>query len=221
MKLIVFLSFLGCFTTLPAKADFAQTGRYTSVNISPTNEQLDPLSVIVNFTFPKQISKVGNALYLITSASGYTFQLANDDIAYILFNLSLPEVHKHLGPIRLKDAIKVLAGKGFNPCFNDSLRTISFSSDNPSINSINVAGYKKSWLETKGGAAKHSPIIAKYNVTNYVVKSGDSISQILIDLGIGYSEKLINDVVEMNPNAFINNNSNRLISGVTIGVPLS
>ena len=222
MRVIVFLCFLSGLI-MPVKADYAKAGRYTSVSITPTQEQLDPLLVIIDFTFPKQISKVGNALYLITSASGYRFNLEDQDITYILFNFPLPEVHKHLGPITLKDAIKTLAGKGFNPSFNDSLRTISFSSKSSSINSIDVASYKEAWLKTKSGINhKNSPIIAKYNnITNYTVKPGDSISQILINLGVGYNERLVDNIIEMNPRAFINNNPNQLVSGATIGVPLS
>ncbi|RBW47284.1 hypothetical protein DS885_03820 [Psychromonas sp. B3M02] len=199
--------------------EYKQLGRYTNVSITPTQQQLNPLLVVVDFEFPPQITKVGEALKLLIAPSGYRFSLSDNDISYILFEMPLPEIHKKLGVMTLDDAIKTLSGSGFTPVYDEGLRLLSFKSSSKSINTVNVALYKKSWLRNKTAI---TPIANNYKkIVTYTVKSGDSISKILINLGIGYNPKIINHIVDTNPSAFINNNPNHLISGSVIGVPLS
>lgn len=232
----LFLIFL-FFTIHKATAgDLIQSSRYTDVNISATKAQKDPLSVIINFEFPRNIEKVGDALYLITAPSGYRFSLDENDIAYILFEMPLPEVHKQLGPITLRDAISVLSGNGFQPVFDNATRLISFESLSESISSVNVEDFKVSWLSSRQLPTKGSIVSVDLNEPDYAtfdsdsisesisfaeyeVVLGDSISKIAGKLGLEFTSVLIEEIVTMNSHAFLDQNPDLLLEGQTIKVP--
>ncbi len=79
--------------------------RYTVIDNVETKEQTDELSVIINIKFPKSIVNVGQALDYLMLRSSY--KLSNNAV---FNNFKLPNVHKKIGPISLKRAIKVLVG---------------------------------------------------------------------------------------------------------------
>lgn len=203
--------------------EYVQSSRYVEIDISPNMNQVDPLRVVVDFSFPQSIETVGEALYLLISPSGYRFSLKDNDIAYLLFELPLPQVHRHIGPVRFKEAISILSGKGFIAEFDESLRRISFTTESDSIKVVDVAPYKAQWLDRK--STNHFTIkspavdnLASNIEDGYLVQSGDSVSAIAEKLGIPYTKTFTDFLVKNNPHAFLNNNPNLLMSGVTIKV---
>lgn len=214
--------------------EFIPSSRYTDVNTSATLAQKDPLSVIVNFSFPRNIENVGDALYLISTPSGYRFSLEEDDVAYILFEMPLPEVHKQLGPISLRNAIEILSGSGFEPVFDDATRLISFKATSDSIRILDANDFKKSWLERHSHKVTRNNSLGEQAVfqdesnilekidgefTEYEVVFGDSISKIASKLGLAFTSLLVDEMLALNGHAFLNQNPNLLLEGQTIKVP--
>lgn len=219
MKLFAILVFILCVSSLNAN-EYVQTNRYVEIDISPQSYEVDPLQVVIDFSFPSNINTIGEAIHLLISPSGYRLDVKENDIAYLMFEMPLPEVHKHLGPIRFKEAVSVLSGKGFIPKFDESLRRISFTTNSESINSTDVTEFKKSW-ENRG--SELTPILLSNhdnNYTRYTTEKGDSISKIAAKLGLLFDDDFLDIVVGDNPHAFINQDPNLLMSGVTIKVSL-
>ncbi|MCF6256143.1 MAG: hypothetical protein L3K25_07555 [Gammaproteobacteria bacterium] len=108
--------------------DKVSVGRYTLVTPSATPEQSSPLSVVINISFGTNITNVGEALQHLLIRSGY--RLADLDAADpylpILFSRPLPQVHRHLGPITLHDALITLAGPAWYLSVDPVNRLISY-----------------------------------------------------------------------------------------------
>ncbi len=223
MKLFAMLFFVICTYGVNAN-EYVQSSRYVEIDISPQSHQVDPLLVVIDFSFPQGINTVGEAIHLLISPSGYQLDIKENDIAYLLFEMPLPEVHKHLGPVRFKEAVAILSGKGFVPNFDETLRRISFTTKSDSIMSTDVTPYKALWEARKGNAPSmmSSPTIDGGNSVKYIeytVKEGDSVSIIAAKLGFSFTEDFAGVVVKGNPHAFIDANPNLLMSGSLIKVP--
>ena len=104
------------------------TGRYSAVLPEPTDSQKNPLKTMVKIRFPKQITKVGQAVDYLLKRSGYRLtpvQLA-DPAQRILLQLPLPEIHRDLGPMPLYRALSTLAGEPYLLVFDPVHRLIGF-----------------------------------------------------------------------------------------------
>ncbi len=105
-----------------------QIGRYSLSAATPTEAQANLLVVTMAVKFPKQIQTVGEAVRHLLQGSGYRLtaaELIGPDTAG-LFALPLPAVHRSLGPMMLKDALKTLAGPAFYLVQDPVHRLISF-----------------------------------------------------------------------------------------------
>lgn len=84
--------------------------RYLLINTSPTLAQREPLEQVIDIHIPtSQRSTVSDAMRYVLQPSGYSLcktTLSNQ----VLYNQKLPVVHHQLGPMRLKQALQVLAG---------------------------------------------------------------------------------------------------------------
>lgn len=111
-----------------ALAGDLQVGRYQTVILQPTDEQLDLLSNIVELEVPEQINTVGQAITLLLDGSGY--RLLSADLAepyrVLLFALPLPQVQRQLGPLSLRQALELLGGPAFRPVIDPVFRLVSF-----------------------------------------------------------------------------------------------
>jgi len=92
-----------------------QTGRYSVVKARPSAEQIDPLLTVVDVRLPQDILTVKDAAEYLLRRSGY--RLADPDEhgpkAQVLLNQTVPDVQRHLGPITVQDALRVLGGQAF------------------------------------------------------------------------------------------------------------
>lgn len=92
-----------------------QTGRYSVVTARPSAEQIDPLLMVVDVRLPRDILTVKDAAEYLLRHSGY--RLADPDEhspkAQVLLDQTLPDVQRHLGPITLQDALRILGGPAF------------------------------------------------------------------------------------------------------------
>ncbi len=114
--------------TMNVSATDIKVGRYTSMQPVATPQQQDPLSVIIDVTLPQDIVTVGDALPYILKRSGYymaTGKVADPALPRLL-NTSLPEIHRRLGPITLRNGLKTLAGNSWTLVEDHVGRLVSF-----------------------------------------------------------------------------------------------
>ena len=105
-----------------------QTDRYSAVEPEPTSGQEAPLQTIVTVRFPRQVRNVGQAISYTLKRSGYRLapQWASDPAVSVLMQLPLPEVHRILGPMSVKDVLTTLAGSAYVLITDPVHRFISF-----------------------------------------------------------------------------------------------
>lgn len=98
-----------------AVAAESQVGRYSVKEAAAEPAQRDLLAVIVETQLPRQILTVGDALRFLLRRSGYRLGTASptDTDMANLMALPLPAVHRHLGPISLRDALAAIAGPAY------------------------------------------------------------------------------------------------------------
>lgn len=108
-----------------------QTGRYTQVINAPIQAQADPLKVVVDTTLPNSVRTVEEAVVFLLTRSGY--RLANRSVmtreTKTLMGLTLPDVHRKIGPITLDVALALLAGEAFELVVDPINRRVSFVAD--------------------------------------------------------------------------------------------
>lgn len=107
-----------------------QVGRYITVSDAPTAEQRDLLRVTIQINFPVEVETVGAALRTLLSTQGLRLGITqSDDHRLILDRLMkqrLPDVHRTLGPMSLKDALETLAGPSWLLVYDPLNRLVSF-----------------------------------------------------------------------------------------------
>jgi type IV pili sensor histidine kinase/response regulator len=103
-----------------------RSGRYTLVELVPDPAQQDLMQQIVDVTVPATASAtVGDALRYLLLRSGY--QLCDPPGDMTAFDaLPLPAAHIHIGPLTLRDALRVLAGTGWRVQIDDPARRVCF-----------------------------------------------------------------------------------------------
>lgn len=107
---------------------YERVARYSSISTKPSKAQEDLLSVIIEIKFPHTVQTVGNAIDNTLINSGYKLAdiTSSDPKLLILINSPLPGVHRNLGPIPLRDALKVLSGSAWSLVVDPLHRLVSF-----------------------------------------------------------------------------------------------
>ncbi|MBS6740077.1 MAG: TcpQ domain-containing protein [Enterobacteriaceae bacterium] len=101
--------------------------RYTLASTRPADAQRDPLNQIIEIRMPQQVVKtVGEGLRYLLLESG--FSLCNGDSVVFseLFSKPLPAVQRSVGPVRLAEALQVLAGPAWRLHVDDVNREVCF-----------------------------------------------------------------------------------------------
>lgn len=106
---------------------FIRSDRYTLASTAPRSDQQDLLRQIVDIRIPDHLAPtVQDALTYTLRRSGYQLCPAADATAR-LFALPLPAAHYRLGPIPLREALKLLAGKSWQLDVDELDRQVCFS----------------------------------------------------------------------------------------------
>jgi conjugative transfer region protein (TIGR03748 family) len=101
-------------------------GRYTLVEVGPNDAQRDLLRQIIDIRLPTAAPvTVGDALHIVLLQSGYRLCEEMDE-THALYGLPVPAVHHQLGPVTLRDALEVLAGRGWQLEVDDHTRQVCF-----------------------------------------------------------------------------------------------
>lgn len=120
----------------------AETQSYAVINPTATADQRDLLAVVVSLKFPPNVTTVGQALTTLLERSGYRLAYGDntDPQLSTLMHLPLPQVHRSLGPIRLRDALQALAGSAWILVEDPVNRLVSFDLDSRFRMAARVAG---------------------------------------------------------------------------------
>ena len=119
---------LGMAISPGVNAAEVQVGRYSTLPAMPTVAQADLLATTITVSFPARIVTVGEAVQYLLQRSGYRLAAGHvmaSETADLL-TLPLPAVHRHLGPITLKQAMETLVGPAFRLIHDPVHRLVSF-----------------------------------------------------------------------------------------------
>jgi len=108
-----------------------QTGRYSTVQAKPTQAQRQLLQVMISVTLPDEITTIAQTIHYLLKRSGYPWVQPQVDPLDLtaFFNKRLPEVHGHMGPMTLVDALSMLAAPAFTLHKDPVQRVIRYDLD--------------------------------------------------------------------------------------------
>lgn len=111
-----------------ADDDEIQVGRYSTMKTAPTEAQKNIFDTVVNVRFEKTVTTVGEAMRHLLQDQGIRLAVpkSDDDQVHTLIALPLPQVHRQLGPISLRDALETLAGPVWRLVQDPIHRFVSF-----------------------------------------------------------------------------------------------
>lgn len=101
-------------------------GRYTWVELVPERSQQDLMLQVVDVTLPTTMNAtVGEALRYLLLRTG--FRLCDHSGTAPPFDtMPLPAAHMHLGPLTLRDALRIVAGPAWSLTVDDGARRVCF-----------------------------------------------------------------------------------------------
>ncbi len=102
--------------------------RYSSLNSGVTREQQSLLDNIVSVSLKSNVDTVGLALHEVLAGSGFRLaELRNSDpYVDVLYMSPLPNIHKNLGPAKVRDLLIVLAGPAWQLITDPVNRLVTF-----------------------------------------------------------------------------------------------
>ncbi len=117
----------------PTPVEVVHTARYTLVSLTPDEVLRYPLRQVARHSLPapKKNGKLptrGDALQLWLTGTGYGLCLPVTEDARQLFSSPLPDIQRSAGPIRIDDALKIIAGPAWTMAVDEVTRTVCFAS---------------------------------------------------------------------------------------------
>lgn len=203
------------FLAFPAWASIS-VGSYVETSGEPTEQQLNPIKTIAAFEFPIEIQRVGEAVQMVVSQAGYRVNMedgAKD--AYVLFNFSLPAVHRSLGPMTIEHILQALAGPAYQVQINQLYRTVTFGAVEP-LDAEIIQQEQLRW-QSYTHSAPSLPKAMDYELVR--VEKGDSLFIIAKRLGVRDIEQFAKNVFTANREAFIEDDINLIKEGASLRVP--
>ncbi|WP_034948918.1 PFGI-1 class ICE element type IV pilus protein PilL2 [Erwinia oleae] len=101
--------------------------RYTLVSTRPDDAQRDPLNQIIDITMPAQlVNTVGEGFRYLLLESGYSLCSAMTSSFSELLSRPLPAVQRDIGPVKLSEALQILAGPAWRLKVDEVNREICF-----------------------------------------------------------------------------------------------
>ncbi|EGB0931751.1 PilL N-terminal domain-containing protein [Escherichia coli] len=96
-----------------ASPEVVRYDRYLLVDTSPSAAQRAPLEQTIDIRIPASLSPtVADAMRYALRQSGYSL-CSTTPVNRVLYNQMLPAVHYQLGPMRLSQALQILAGSAW------------------------------------------------------------------------------------------------------------
>lgn len=102
--------------------------KYTLVSTRPADAQRDPLNQMVDITMPAQLVRsVGEGFRYLLLESGYSLCAPSSPVFSALLSRPLPAVQRSIGPVRLSEALQILAGPAWRLRVDEVNREICFT----------------------------------------------------------------------------------------------
>ncbi len=114
---------LGKASPVPGRT---QTGRYSFLVNGTEAAQADPLLVVIDVSLPQSLSTVEDAADYLLKRSGYCLMDPATREVRHLFGLPIPSVHRHLGPMTLREALLALGGRAYELVVDDVYREVGY-----------------------------------------------------------------------------------------------
>ncbi|EEU7750915.1 hypothetical protein HED96_004375 [Salmonella enterica] len=107
--------------------EVTREGRYTLVSVKSADAQREPLNQLIDITMPVSlVNSVGDGFRYLLFQSGYSLcGRYGADFAELL-NRPLPAVQRRLGPVRLSEALQVVAGPAWRMTVDEVNREVCF-----------------------------------------------------------------------------------------------
>ncbi|EKR0512127.1 TcpQ domain-containing protein [Salmonella enterica] len=107
--------------------EVTRSGRYTLVSVKSADAQREPLNQLIDITMPGQLVKsVGDGFRYLLFQSGYSLcGRYGADFAELL-QRPLPAVQRKIGPMRLSEALQVVAGPAWRMSVDEVNREVCF-----------------------------------------------------------------------------------------------
>jgi conjugative transfer region protein (TIGR03748 family) len=124
--IVISLSLLSLVTQA---ANVTQINRYATVANKPLAAQINPLLAVQQIHFPQEVKTVGEAIEWWLHYSGFALVSKDNrpDSLQTVMNQTLPQIHRNLGPLTVKEGLEVLAGQQvFVLVENALLRQVNF-----------------------------------------------------------------------------------------------
>lgn len=101
--------------------------RYTLASTRPVDAQRDPLNQIIDIRMPAQVvNTIGEGMRYVMLESGYSLCSGEPGVFSKLFIKPLPAVQRAIGPVKLGDALQILAGPAWRMRVDDLNREFCF-----------------------------------------------------------------------------------------------
>ncbi|RJG38981.1 hypothetical protein [Motilimonas pumila] len=121
---------LACLLSGPSVAADVKVNRYALVNDDVSYAQKYPLETVIDIKIPSRINSVKGAIEYVLLRSGYTLlpaHLSHPDFTVTL-KKPLPQVHRRMKMVSIKNAIKSLAGEPYVLIVDPVTRQVTFNS---------------------------------------------------------------------------------------------
>ncbi|EAP7712438.1 hypothetical protein H0C27_002751 [Salmonella enterica] len=107
--------------------EVTRSGRYTLVSVKNADAQREPLNQLIDITMPGQlVNSVGDGFRYLLFQSGYSLcGRYGADFAELL-KRPLPAVQRKIGPMRLSEALQVVAGPAWRMSVDEVNREVCF-----------------------------------------------------------------------------------------------
>ncbi|HIB1520105.1 TPA: hypothetical protein ACWV53_005183, partial [Salmonella enterica subsp. enterica serovar Muenchen] len=107
--------------------EVTREGRYTLVSVKSADAQREPLNQLIDITMPGSlVNSVGDGFRYLLFQSGYSLCGRYGADFSELLNRPLPVVQRHLGPVRLSEALQVVAGPAWRMTVDEVNREVCF-----------------------------------------------------------------------------------------------
>ncbi|HAF5680362.1 TPA: hypothetical protein G8N93_005019 [Salmonella enterica] len=107
--------------------EVTREGRYTLVSVKSADAQREPLNQLIDITMPVSlVSSVGDGFRYLLFQSGYSLCGRYGANFAELLNRLLPAVQRRLGPVRLSEALQVVAGPAWRMTVDEVNREVCF-----------------------------------------------------------------------------------------------
>lgn len=129
----------GSVPSAPLVTEVVPHSRYTLVSIEASELQRDLLAQIIDVQIPATLDPtVEEALHHVLQRSGFTLCEADNQVQ-VLYRQPLPAAHYQLGPVRLREALQLLAGPAWRLQVDQAQRRLCFQADThdvPTLDSV-------------------------------------------------------------------------------------